>query len=432
MAATVIDLFSRAAYTWRHSAILRATRQRLGLTRAELAAVLDKRLNEVYQIRPGMIAEWEDRTEPPDEIVEACRALISGTEDGRRPDPPADSIDLNTSSDPSGLVLPAWLPGFDVSEADAHCVLAWVEATNTSDDAINYFTQAVARIAEEHASLPPSRLLAKAGQLHAMIWTLMNGGRQRQGQARELLRLDADLLAHLCQLLGDVRRDRPAFAYAKASVALAGEAGAGPAAAFSAQAQIARWRGRHAEAADLAAQGSRSGPPAHLHTLLAYQEANAAAAAGQRRRARVVLEHADNLESGSASYSAWSCPPARRALYRLGVALNLGEAQEALQLADAAEPMWESERPRAFGTWAHFQIAAAKAHVMLASPEGAAEQVAPVLGLSREYRISTLAAHADTLSTLLAQKPVMDSTHAVLLRDQLREFSHSNPTRTEN
>jgi DNA-binding transcriptional regulator YiaG len=416
--AIVINLFSRTAHAARPGSPARAAREQLDLSREELAASLNKWLNGPDPIRPGMIAQWEDGTEMPDEVAEAYRKLQNASPLATAPVP--------------AIMLPSGAPGFEVSELGARRVIEWVESTNTSDDAIGYFTQAVAKIAEEHAALPPSALLAKAGRLHAMMWELLEGGRQQQHQIRELLHLDADLLAHLCQLLGDVQRDREAFAYARAAVALAGEAGSGPAPAFSAQSQIARWRGRHAEAAELAALGSRSGPPAHLRTLLAYQEANAAAAAGQRHRARAVLDRADGLDDDSVSYSAWSCPPARRVLYRMGVALNLGEPREALQLAAEAEPMWLLERSRAFGTWAHFQIATAKAHVMLASVDGAAEQIAPVLNLSQEYRISTLAAHTNTLSALLSSKPVRDARQAISLRQQLRQFSNHAPTQLED
>lgn len=116
----------------------------------------------------------------------------------------------------------------------------------------------------------------------------------------------------------------------------------------------------------------------------------------------------------------------------MGVALNLVDPREALRLAAGAEPMWLQGRPRAFGTWAHSQIVAAKAHLMLASLDGAAEQIAPVLGLSREYRISTLAAHTDTLNALLLQKPIRDSSQATSLRRQLRKFGNGTRTHMED
>lgn len=95
--------------------------------------------------------------------------------------------------------------------------------------------------------------------------------------------------------------------------------------------------------------------------------------------------------------------------------------------------MWPDEQPlAAFGTWAHSRIAAAKAHLMFASVDGAARQISPVLGLSPEYRISTLAAHVVSLTALLRHKPVADSREAAALREQLRQFACTAPTQTED
>jgi tetratricopeptide (TPR) repeat protein len=325
-------------------------------------------------------------------------------------------------------------PGLsEISVADARDVLAWVESTNANDGFINYFDQTVKEIAKEHACYPPAVLLTKVQQFHGMIQTMLRGGRQRHHQTRELLRLDADLLSHMCQLLGDTHRDEAASAYAMAAVGLADEAGASPAAAFSAQAQIARWRGRYKQAADLAARGFESNPSPALRTLLAYQEADAAAASGQMPdRARAALEKADAGYYSPSFYSAWSCPPARRALFRMGVTLNLGDPSEALRLAAAAEPMWQQEKPRAFGTWAHFRIAVAKAHILAGSAEDAAGQIVPVLDLPQEYRISTLAGHFTTFDALLAEQRFSKSREVTSLRELLKDFRETTSPELTN
>jgi hypothetical protein len=310
------------------------------------------------------------------------------------------------------------------SITDAKSVIEWVKSSDINDDMIGYFAQKTARAAEEHASNPPHKLLDRVQKLHTMIQILLQSGKQRHRQVGDLLRLDSDLLAHLCQLLGDVHRDPIASWYAEASIALGNEAGSGSAAAFSAQSQMARWRGHYVEATDLAAKGLESSPPPALRTLLAYQEADAAAASGQmRRRASLALQKADAMDDAATAYSAWSCPPARRALFRMGVALNLGDPSEALRQAEEAESIWEHEKPLAFGTWAHFQIAAAKAHIALDSVDGAIQQVAPVLDLPHEYRISTLAGHLGTLDALLLDQRFNKSRQVASLRGRLASFA---------
>jgi hypothetical protein len=316
----------------------------------------------------------------------------------------------------------------DTQEFDARAVISWIESSNTSQDAIEYLRSSTTKMAEEHASQPPGLLLPQVLQLHRMIQALLRGGKQRFRQTAELMQLDSELLAHICQLLGDVQRDTPALAYAHASIALADEAGTSAAAAFSAQAQIARWRGGYTEAADLAAEGFKRSLPGPLRTLLAHQEANAAATAGDRHRARLALDKSDvDLELGGTTYSAWSCPPARQALYRIGVALNMGEPLEAVRQASDAESIWQHERPKAFGTWAHFQIAAARAHVLTGSLDAAIGHVMPVLTMPQEFRISTLTSNLAILDCLLASRQFSKSAGVSPLREQIRDFATSSP-----
>ena len=402
---------------------------------------------EKLGLSPRIVAYWRER---PDMIQRPQSQGILDTTLERAPDDvkarfailinqrPATGAmtDGSLAGTPPGPLLPiSPANSDDISVQDARSVLAWIESTNTNDDFISYFDQTIKETAKEHASYPPAVLLVKVQQLHGMLQTLLRGGKQRYGQTRELLRLDADLLAHMCQLLGDIHRDEVASAYAAASVGLAEEAGSSSAAAFSAQAQIARWRGHCALAADLAARGLENNPPPALRTLLAYQEAVSAAASGQMAsRARLALEKAEAMDDNATFYSAWSCPPARRALFRMGVPLSLGEPQEALRLAAEAEPMWQMERPRAFGTWAHFRIAVAKAHILVGSVEGAMEQVSPVLDLPQEYHISTLTGDLTTLNALLAERRFSKSHEVASLRELLRGFkdSASEPTNGED
>jgi hypothetical protein len=87
--------------------------------------------------------------------------------------------------------------------------------------------------------------------------------------------------------------------------------------------------------------------------------------------------------------------------------------------------MWQKERSRAFGTWAHFRIAVASAHILVGSVEGAMEQVSPVLALPQEYHISTLTGHFGTLNALLADRRFKNSHEVASLRELLRGFKDS-------
>lgn len=430
MTENVIQFRPRPAQAADPATLVRAARGRM--SREALAAALYALLG--WPVKPGMVRAWESGVPVPPDVIEACQ---TGAFRDHALAELAAAVPT-TASDPERLASPllpggSRLPdaGLSSAEADARNVIAWVESTNISDDVIDYLAKATFKAAEDHISVPPAVMLSRVRQLHAMVTTLLQGGRQRIRQTRELLRLDAELLAHLCQLLGDVQRDWAAFACGQAAMVLADEAGSSPATVFSAQAQIARWRHRHAEAADLAAEGFKRYAPAPLRVLLACQEATAAAAAGQARRAHAAIARAEAIDDGHAAPdSAWSCPPARQALYRLGVELNLGHPREVLHQAAEARPLWKGDPPHAFGTWAHYQIVVANAHLMLGSADGATERIAPVLSLPSEYRLSTLVEHMTTIDTLLRQQRFNGSADTAGIRAQLAEFTHSAPATT--
>jgi hypothetical protein len=148
---------------------------------------------------------------------------------------------------------------------DAMGLAKWITASNTSDDAIGCIDKTRLALAEAHTQLPPGRVLADVLVLHGQVCSLMHGGRQRLRQARELFRIDADLLAHASLLLDDVHHGAAAKAHGVTAALCAEEAGCSPALALSAQAKTARWQGTRvgrrdgaqyfARSADLARRG---------------------------------------------------------------------------------------------------------------------------------------------------------------------------------
>jgi hypothetical protein len=155
-------------------------------------------------------------------------------------------------------------PTAPVTEHDVAGLTAWITASNTTDDAIQRIYQRRAELAEAHTRLSPGWVLADALDLHRQIQALLQGGRQRSGQARELFRIDAELLAHASLLLDDIDHARTAWAHGNVAVLCAEEAGCSPALALSAQAKTARWQGTYlggrARGGVLRAVG-RAGPP---------------------------------------------------------------------------------------------------------------------------------------------------------------------------
>jgi hypothetical protein len=324
------------------------------------------------------------------------------------------------------------------TEQDALGLATWITASNTSDEAICQIDGARAALAEAHTRLPPGRVLADVLCLHNQVHGLMNGGRQRSRQARELFRIDADLLAHASLLLDDIDHDRAARAHGETAALCAEEAGYSPAFALSAQAKTARWQGVRlcrrdgalyfARSADLARQGFECSPPdAPVRVLLANQEASASALLGDSLRARRALRDAQDaasrLPTGDSGLSTWSCPASRQALYALSVAIRLRDPDRALCAAEMADAAWASGAPWLYGVWSLIRIGAGIAYVMKGDLESAAGQVNAVTTLAPAFRISTITGYLADLASLLGQRRFAGNETASELLGQIAAFT---------
>jgi transcriptional regulator with XRE-family HTH domain len=377
---------------------LRRARERVGLSQSRLALHAG--------ISRSRLAKFELGTQEP-RLSEAVRLADVLAELGA--DAPAA---LLLGTDTSAIVGPR----------EALEFTDWITSSNTTDDAIAYLDAATSAAARNHLYRPPRVVLSKVVSVHRRLQSTLREGRQMARQTRALLAIDTRLLAHTCLLLGDLHRDEAAAAYGEAARLAAREAGCSAAEAYCAQAQMARWRHRYAEAAESAAEGYAVATQQSLRVLLACQEANAAALARDRQRMRRALTRAEeNSVEVEPQESTWACPPARHALYRLSVRLHSGDPEGALREAEPAES-WEPGQPRPFGSWAHVRTSAAIAHLALSSVDGAAEQLRPLLELAPEYRMTSVTAHLEDVATLLRQTRYADARDATLLRDQIATF----------
>lgn len=322
------------------------------------------------------------------------------------------------------------------AEHDAAGLAAWITASNTTDDAIRHIDQRRAELAEAHTSLPPGLVLADVLDLHRQVQALLQSGRQRCSQTRELFRVETGLLAHASLLLDDIDHAMTARAHGKAAVLCAEEAGCSPALALSAQAKTARWQGVHLGghigarfftlSADLARQGFECSPHAPVRVLLASQEASAAALPGDAARARRALRDAEDsasrTEAGPAA-STWTCPSPRRALYAMSVAIRLGDPDTALQAAANADAGWASGEPWLYGVWSLVRVGAAIAFVMKGDVDAAAAQLDGVMALAPAFRITTISSYLADLDARLAQRRFSTVPAVREIRGQIAAFT---------
>ncbi|MEU0485795.1 helix-turn-helix transcriptional regulator [Streptosporangium sp. NPDC006013] len=303
---------------------------------------------------------------------------------------------------------------------------AWIEKTNVGNSTITMLDEATHCLAEHHTRIPPRRMLADVTRVHRQTRALLRGGKQRLHQTRELLRIDADLLAHACILLGDLHDDEAAIVNGMTAVLCADEADSNMASALSAQAKTERWRRRYAVSADVARRGFDCSPPTPVRTLLAGQEANAAGLLGDFGRAREALRRAEDAAATVAAdsgLSPWSCPRPRQTLFMLSVALRAGDPEEALRAAEMADAAWASGEPYVFGTWAQIRFGAANAYVMMGDLHGAAGQIAPVMSMPPELRMATVTYYPTEMDARLQDRRFYGSEIAASLREQIREFN---------
>jgi len=327
---------------------------------------------------------------------------------------------------PSGAVRHE--PGSDLDAADeASGVMAWIAGTNTSDDAIAEMGRAASYLAEAHTRVAARKILPEVLGVHQAVQALLQDGRQRLRQTRDLLRIDSELLAHACLLLGDLGHYKSARQCGSAALLCAQEAEADEGITWSVMAKTARWQVRFVEAAELARRGFEVSGRTPVRTELAYREANAIALFGDAQRARAALKRAelageDLHDDGT---SAWSFSRQRQAIFALSVCLHTGDPDSALCAAATADAYWDAGAAKVTATWAQVRAGAAIAYLLKNSLDGAAAQLAPVFQLPPEVRIQTVTGYLDEIGAMLAAPRFDGSALGTGLRQQISEFNAS-------
>ena len=311
-------------------------------------------------------------------------------------------------------------------------LMAWIASTNTTDDAIEQVANAVDYLAAAHSEIPPQMVLDGVWQAHEKVEGFLRSGKQRLRQTRELLRIDSELLAYACLLLGNLGKHLRATECGTAALIMAQEAGCDEAIAWSAQSKTARWRQKYVEAAEAARRGFEVSALSPVKVELAYREANAIALFGDTARARQALERAqktaDALPPNQGNpKSVWSFPTGRQAIFELSVAIHTGDPDSALRAAAMAEEGWASGEPKVPATWAQIQVGSSIAYLMKDSLDETAYHVAPVLELPGELRISTVNGYLQKLKSLLDQPRFATDNTAAELALHIRDFLSASP-----
>ncbi|WP_160161027.1 helix-turn-helix transcriptional regulator [Actinomadura sp. K4S16] len=318
-------------------------------------------------------------------------------------------------------------PMDSATTADISRLTRWLTASDTADETIESLARSTTSLASAHTQVPAKRLLSQVLRLHRRTQELLENSRPRPRHTRELLRIDADLLAHAAVIFGDVNLDHHAEQYAAAALMLAREAGTNEAFAWYAQAKTARWQDRLIEAADFARQGYEASPHTPMKTQLAWYEANAAALLGDKTRALQAVKRAEQsaetIDDSPTDRSVWSFPTERRALFALAVATRTGDPDGALEAAEMADTAWAAGAPVAPAIWAQIRVGTGVAHLLKGDLEGTAEQLTQLLTLDPGMRLATVTRYVADLDRRLSHPRYRDTSLAVQLRAQIRDFN---------
>jgi tetratricopeptide (TPR) repeat protein len=340
----------------------------------------------------------------------------------RTPEPQARTGIVRTAPRPTGPD-----PSDPSDPMDISRLTRWLTASDTADETIESLARSTTSLASAHTQVPAKSLLSQVLRLHRRTQDLLQSGRPRPRHTRELLRINADLLAHAAVIFGDVNLDHHAEQYAAAALMLAREAGTNEAFAWYAQAKTARWQDRLIEAADFARQGYEASPHTPMKTQLAWYEANAAALLGDQTRALQAVKRAEQsaetIHDSPTDRSVWSFPTERRALFALAVATRTGDPDGALQAAEMADTAWAAGAPVAPAIWAQIRVGTGVAHLLKGDLEGTAEQLGQLLTLDPGMRLTTVTRYVADLDRRLSHPRYRDTPLALQLRAQIRDFN---------
>lgn len=304
-------------------------------------------------------------------------------------------------------------------------LVAEITESSTSNDAIELLDQGTATLARLHTRAPARDVLRQVLRLRANAHALVQGP-IRLSQARDVYRIESELLAHSCMLLSDLKLYGEAYRHGMAGLTFAAEAGSSDAIIRSALAKSLRWEERLVESVDMARAGYESSPMTPIRLQLGSYEANAAALLGDATRACAVLRRVE-METpaceSDAGDTVWSFPGPRQAIFALSVATQNGDPDGALRAAAMADESWAAGAPVIKANWAQIRIGAATAYLDRGDVDAAADEVAPVLDLPPELRVATVTAYTGNLARRLRARRFRGSQAGGQLLHDLRVFT---------
>lgn len=365
--------------------------------------------------------------------------LLSKVLNGRKPVTPYLAASLDDALDADGEIIGAAKGAQAVAEAarlplreladHAAELGAWAETGTAGPGTIAALADEIEAVTGAYGTIPAGPLILRASDACRRAGTLLRQ-HQRLRYARDLYVIAARCCAFLAVALGDLGKQAEAAAYARTSLTLAEEsADAGAVAlALSALAKVAFWDGRKRSSADFAARGyatAKAGDP--LRVLLACQRADASPLPAAAEMLKLAAAELGQQPSGSVGIGLFDCGAVRLAGYRTTLGLREGSLAAVLAALAGAERAVSDGEEAPYASLAQVRLCAALALLASGDADGAAGQLAFVLGLPAEMRLATFGGRLSQAAALASAPPYRGSVVAGQITDDVAGYLGADP-----
>ncbi|MHA7956339.1 hypothetical protein ACX9I7_01085 [Streptomyces sp. L500] len=365
--------------------------------------------------------------------------LWSTASDGPLPDPvPLFGATPTTGRTETRAVLHEMRRTADMAAKRARDFAMGAERGHIGPETLGFLKDRVETIVLQYPRVPLAAIWDEIAEAQDDCFRLIEGGRARPTQARELHMMAALLSFHMakgCHDMGDAQNAMIQARTAGVCAQQAEHAGL-IALTFGLKSLITYWSNKGTEALHYARQGAAECPGLRgtVAVWLAGLEARAAALLGDEQAARTALRRAhelrDHVEFDDLDHlgGLLTFPEAKHLYYTVEseVLLGNGSTQIAALAEQAVHGFSDPDAPDwAFGDLAGAQCNLALTRLHSGEVDGVAEAIRPVLDLTPAQRNRGIIVSADRVSTALLRSPARDAVTAQDLRAEIEAYGSS-------
>ncbi|WP_051730159.1 MULTISPECIES: hypothetical protein [Streptomyces] len=332
--------------------------------------------------------------------------------------------------------------GAEVAARRARDFAMGAEQGQLGDETLGYLQDEVRRIAEAYPKQPLPMIFDDLAAAQSDAFRLIEGGRARPAQLRQLHVLAALLSWHMAKACHDLGDPVSAMMHARAAGVSAEQAEHPTLGALvdGLKSLISYWSGRGADALFYARKGATEHPQVHgtVSVWLPSLEARAAALLGdsatasagieQAARKRDLVEPDDLDEIGG----LLTFPVEKELYYRIETEVLLGPDAHSVTTSTDAERAVAAFNDRSARHWAFGDEAGARCNLAMVrlhddELEGASDALRPVLDLPPIQRNRGIVISAQRVQRALTLSTVRTAVLAQELREEIAQFSPSTP-----